>query len=85
LVAETSKTTDKLSTLVDKINILVNSDGAEQLLPQISKVIVTVGDKGEQIVDRTFRQAIILILIWLVGYVMSRLIFLRLSKRLKTE
>jgi hypothetical protein len=85
LVAETSKTTDKLSTLVDKINILVNSDGVEQLLPQISKVIVTVGDKGEQIVDRTFRQAIILILIWLVGYVMSRLIFLRLSKRLKTE
>ena len=85
MVAETSKTTDKLSTLVDKINILVNSDGAEQLLPQISKVIVTVGDKGEQIVDRTFRQAIILILIWLVGYVMSRLIFLGLSKRLKTE
>ena len=85
MVAETSKTTDKLSTLVDKINILVDSDGAEQLLPQISKVIVTMGDKGEQIVERTFRQAIILILIWLVGYVIARLIFQHLSKRLNTE
>jgi hypothetical protein len=80
-IAEASNTTRELSTLVDKISLLINSDGLEQLLPQIAKTLDRVEAEGKQIVDHTFRQAIILILIWLVGYVLVRLLLQRLLKR----
>ena len=80
-IADASKATNELSVLVDKINILIDSDGMQQLLPQITSVITTVGDKGEQMVDHTFRQAILLILIWLTGYIIVRLVLLRVSKK----
>ena len=79
-IVEASRATNELSMLVDKINILIDSEGMQQLLPQITSAITTVGDKGEQMVDHTFRQAILLILIWLVGYVIVKLFLRRVSK-----
>ena len=80
-ISEASKTTGEFSTLVDKINVLLGSDGLEKLLTQISKTIATAEDEGEHLVNRMFLLAIFLILIWLVGYVLARLILLRLSKK----
>ena len=79
-IVDTSKTAIELSTLVDKISELVNSEGMEKLLPQVIKTLDKVGLEGEQIVDKTFRQSILLILILLVGYVLVRLILDRLLK-----
>lgn len=80
-IAEVSDTATKFTMLVDKINGLVTSDGLERLLSQIDKTIDKVEGEGEKIIDHTFRQAIFLILIWLVGYVIARLILQRLAKK----
>ena len=80
-IAEAAKTTNEFSTLIDKVNILLGSEGLEQLLTQISKTIATAEDEGEHLVNRVFWLAMFLILIWLVGYVLARLILLRLSKK----
>jgi len=80
-VGKASKTTTELSTLVDKISGLAISDGLERLLSQIDKTIGKVEGEGEKVIDYTFRQAIFLILIWLVGYVIARLILQRLAKK----
>jgi uncharacterized protein YdcH (DUF465 family) len=80
-IAEVSVTATKFTTLVDKINGLVTSDGLERLLSQIDKTIDKVEGEGEKVIDHTFRQAILLILIWLAGYVLVRLILHRLAKK----
>lgn len=80
-IAEASKTTAELSTLVDKISGLVTTDGLERLLSQIDKTIGKMEGEGEKVIDHTFRQAILLILIWLAGYVLVKLIFLGLAKK----
>jgi hypothetical protein len=41
--------------------------------------------EGEELVDHTMRQAIILIAIWLVGYVIARLIINFFSIRIKAS
>ena len=77
--AELSATAGRLTELVDKINFLLTSDGLERLLSQIDKTIGTVEGHSEKVVDHTFRQALILLLIWLVGYVLVKVIFHRLA------
>lgn len=80
-ITEVSFTATKFTALVDKINGLVTSDGLERILSQIDKTIAKVEGEGEKVIDHTFRQAIFLILIWLVGYVLVRLILQRLAKK----
>jgi hypothetical protein len=60
---------------------LLTSDGWGQLLPQIVNTLAKVESEGEKVINHTFRQAILLILIWLVGYVIARLILQRLAKK----
>jgi len=59
-----TKITTDLSMLVDKISGPVTSDGLAQLLSQIEKTIGKVEGRREKVIDHTFRQAILLILIW---------------------
>ena len=72
---------EELTTLVDKMDGLLTSEGWGQLLPQIVNTLAKVEGEGEKVINHTFRQAIFLILIWLVGYVLARLILQRLAKK----
>ena len=55
----------------------------ERLIPEIAKAMDRAESEGEELVDHTMRQAIILIGIWLVGYVIARLLIHYFSNKMK--
>ena len=55
----------------------------ERLIPEIAKAMDRAESEGEELVDHTMRKAIILIVIWLVGYVIARLLIQYFSNRMK--
>jgi hypothetical protein len=57
----------------------------ERLIPEIAKAMDRAESEGEELVDHTMRQAIILIGIWLVGYVIARLLIQFFSKKIKAS
>ncbi|MGD2038527.1 MAG: hypothetical protein PVH28_11620 [Desulfobacterales bacterium] len=46
----------------------------EKLLPQIENAISRAGDEGEDLIDHTFRQVALLILLWTGVYIVARLV-----------
>jgi hypothetical protein len=81
-LSEASKTAGELARLVDAADRLVASGGLEQLLPQVAETLDRAKKESEELVNHTFRQAILLILIWMVGYVAARLMVRYLSRKL---
>ncbi len=57
----------------------------QRLIPEIANAMDRAESEGEELVDHTMRQAIILIAIWLVGYVIARLIIQFFSKKMKAS
>ena len=57
----------------------------ERLIPEIAKAMDRAESEGEELVDHTMRQAIILIAIWLVGYVIARLLIQYFSNKMKAS
>jgi hypothetical protein len=55
----------------------------ERRIPEIAKAIDRAESEGEELVDHTMRQAIVLIAIWLVGYVIARLLIQYISDKMK--
>jgi len=55
----------------------------ERLIPEIAKAMDRAESEGEELVDHTMRQAIVLIVIWLVGYVIARLLIQYFSNKMK--
>jgi len=80
-VTEVSNTARDLTTLVNSTNQLVTTVGLEELLPQIAKTIVQMESEGRKIIDHSFRQAVLLIIIWMVAYVLARTIINYIVKR----
>jgi hypothetical protein len=80
-LTEVSTSARELTTLVNSTNELVTSVGLEKLLPQIVKTIDQVEDEGRKIVDHSFRQGVLLIVVWMVAYVMARFIINLITKR----
>ncbi len=62
-----------LNTLISTFEALLNSPGWEILLPRLEDAINRVGSEGEELIDHSFKQAALLILIFLVGYVLARI------------
>jgi hypothetical protein len=56
-----------------------------RLIPEIAKAMDRAESEGEELVDHTMRQAIILIAIWLVGYVVARLLIQFFSNKMKAS
>jgi hypothetical protein len=81
-VAEIGNTTDKLTRLTESATRLVGTDGLEKLLPQFIKAIDDVERESEELVDHTVRQVILLIGIGMVAYILARLIYSYLNKKL---
>ena len=57
----------------------------QRLIPEIAKAMDRAESEGEELVDHTMRQAIILIVIWLVGYVIARLLIQFFSNKMKAS
>ena len=81
-LAVAKDTVQELNTLVKSANLLLTSPGWEKLLPKLTETLNVVEQESEEVVDHTFRKAILLVLIWLVGYVIARLMYQFLSRRL---
>ena len=74
-IKEYQDTIAELTTLIETTNQLVGTVGLEKLLPELVKAIDQVGNEGEALIDHSFRQALILILIAMGAYVAARLIY----------
>jgi hypothetical protein len=81
-IKEYQDTIAEVTTLVETTNKLVGTVGLEELLPQLINAIDRVEGEGEELVDHTFRQGILLILIAMGAYVVARLIYNFLNKKL---
>jgi hypothetical protein len=81
-IKEYQDTIAEVTTLVETTNQLVGTVGLEKLLPELVKAIDQVGNEGEELIDHSFRQALILILIAMGAYVAARLIYNFLNQKL---
>jgi hypothetical protein len=70
-----------LDKLVGSTHRLVDSDGAERLLPQVATAIDEAGALGETMIDRAFNRALVFLLVALVGFVAARLAYRWLEMR----
>ena len=57
----------------------------DRLIPEIANAMDRAESVGEELVDHTMRQAIFLIGIWLVGYVIARLLIQFFSNKIKAS
>jgi hypothetical protein len=53
----------------------------ERLIPEIANAMDHAESEGEELVDHTMRQVIILIVIWWIGYIIARVIVQVISKK----
>ncbi len=81
-VVELGHTTDKLTRLAESTQRLVGAEGLEKLLPQLINAIDDVERESEELVDHTVRLVILLIGIAMVAYIIARLIYSYLNKKL---
>ena len=72
----------EVTTLVETTNQLLGTVGFEKLLPQLVKAIDQVESEGEELIDHSFRQGVLFILIAMGAYVIARLIYNFLNKKL---
>jgi hypothetical protein len=84
-IKEYQDTIAEVTTLVETTNQLVGTVGLEKLLPELVKAIDQVGNEGEEIIDHSFRQGVLFILIAMAAYVIARLIYNFLNKKLITS
>ena len=80
-VVEVSNTARELTTLVNSTNQLIATAGLENLLPQIVEAIDQAEDEGRKMIDHSFRQAVLLIIIWMVAYILARTAINYITKR----
>ena len=81
-IKEYQDTIAEVTTMLESTNRLVGTVGLEELLPQLIKAIDQVGNEGEEIIDHSFRQGVLFILIAMAAYVIARLIYNFLNKKL---
>jgi hypothetical protein len=81
-IMEYQDTIAEVTTLVESTNQLVGTVGLEKLLPEFVKAIDQVSNEGEEIIDHSFRQGVLFILIAMGAYVIARLIYNFLNQKL---
>jgi hypothetical protein len=81
-IKEYQDTIAEVTTLVETTNQLFTTVGLDQLLLQLVKAIDQVANESERLVDHSFWQAVLLILIAMGAYIIGRLIYNYLNKKL---
>lgn len=80
-IKEYHDTVRATTQLVEASNRLVNTAGLEKLIEQLGPTLNKVEVTGEELVDHIFLLGVILIVIWLVGYVIAKLAYDHISRR----
>ena len=81
-IKEYQDTIAEVTTLVETTNRLITAVGLEELLPQLIDAIDRVEGEGEELIDHSFRQGVLFILIAMGAYIIARLIYNYLNKKL---
>ena len=81
-IVDTGTVVEQLNGLVLSTEGLLNSPGADRLMPDLIEAINKVGQTSEDLVDHGFIRAALLILFALVGYVIARLCYQWLAMRM---
>jgi len=81
-IKDYQETIAEATALVESTNRLVQTVGPEELLPQLVRAIDQMESEGEALIDHSFRQAVVLILIAMGAYIISRLMYNFLNKKL---
>jgi hypothetical protein len=81
-IVDTGVVVEQLNGLVQTTNELLNSPGADRLVPSLVEAINEAGETSEDLVDHSLFRAAFLILFALVGYVLARLCYQWLAMRL---
>ena len=81
-IVDTGTVVEQLNSLVLSTDGLLNSPGADRLVPGLIEAINEAGETSEDLVDHSFIRAALLILFALVGYVIARLCYQWLSIRM---
>jgi hypothetical protein len=81
-IVDTGVVVEQLNGLVQTTNELLNSPGADRLVPSLVEAINEAGETSEDLVDHSFIRAAFLILFALVGYVIARLCYRWLAMRI---
>jgi len=80
-IVDTGVVVEQLNGLVRTTNELLNSPGADRLVPSLVEAINEAGETSEDLVDHSLLRAAFLILFALVGYVLARLCYQWLAMR----
>ena len=72
---------DGLNALVGSTNELVKAPGLDKFLSRLTEVLDEVGKESEEVLDRAFTDAALLLLLGLVGYVIARLTYQWIARR----
>jgi len=81
-IVDTGTVVEQLNGLVLSTEGLLNSPGADRLIPGLIEAINEAGETSEDLVDHSFLRAALLILFALVGYVIARLCYRWLAMRM---
>jgi len=80
-LSEASTAVGELTRLVETTDRLVASDSVEQIAPQLIGVLDRIKSESKELVRYIFIFGVLLVLIWIVGYVAARLLVVYLSKK----
>jgi hypothetical protein len=81
-IVESGAVVEKLNGLVHTTNELLNSPGADRLVPSLVEAINQAGETSEKLVDHSMIRGAFLIVFFLVGLVIARLCYRWLEMRI---
>jgi len=83
-LAELSNSAQELTKLAASLARLSDQVGSDKLIPHIVDALDRAESEGEELINHTMRQMILLIVIGLIGYIIARLLVQYFSTKMKT-
>ena len=84
-MVEVSKSAQDLAVVVDGLNELVSSPNWQAFMPAFNQSVDRVESAGEVIVGHTLRNGVILLVVWLILYIIGKLVVHYLLTRVLGE
>jgi len=82
-LVELSNSAQELTKLADSLERISSKVSADKLIPQVVNALDRAESEGEELIDHTIRQLILLIVIGLIGYVIAKLFIQYFSTKMK--
>lgn len=82
-LAELSNSAQELTKLAALLDRISDKVGADQLIPHIVNALDRAESEGEELIDHTMRQMILLIAIGLIGYIIAKLLIQYFSTKMR--